>query len=422
MTAFKRACWLLMVGACLPAVAGCGTSRTTARLYLVAPARAPEFTVSVGAESRGRPIPAGFLGLSFEYSAIEPYAGIDPNAVNPVLVHLIENLNPGQAPVLRIGGDSTDWAWWPVPGMRRPGGVRITLDRRWLEITSSLTRALSASLILGINLEAGSKTLAAREAAALVGALPAGSIQAFELGNEPELYNFFAWYRLPGGRAVLGRPRGYDFAAFMHEFAQFGALMSHVKLAGPTTGAERWIKQVPRFVAGESGLGVVTLHAYPLVLCGAHPPDPYYPTLAHLLAPLSSIGLANTVAPFVPVIHAHGVPVRVDEMNSIGCGSAPAVGESFASALWSLDALFEMARAGVDSVNIHTYPGTTYELFRFHRSGRRWQGTVEPQYYGLLMFAQAAPPSSRLLAVSGVTNRQIKAWATRGADNRVRLC
>jgi hypothetical protein len=46
----------------------------------------------------GRAVPAGFLGLSIEYWALEAYAGQDLQAVNPVLLQLIRNLNPGQAP------------------------------------------------------------------------------------------------------------------------------------------------------------------------------------------------------------------------------------------------------------------------------------------------------------------------------------
>jgi hypothetical protein len=36
--------------------------------------------------------------------------------------------------------------------------------------------------------------------------------------------------------------------------------------------------------------------------------------------------------------------------------------------------------------------------------------TVEPDYYGLAMFAQAAPAGSRLLNVSSTGSRQLRAW------------
>ena len=84
-----------------------------------APAGALSLTVG---GSTGRTIPSGFLGLSLEYPAVLPYTGTDPNAINPVFLQLVRNLTPGQAPDLRIGGDTSDWTWWPVPGVPKPNG------------------------------------------------------------------------------------------------------------------------------------------------------------------------------------------------------------------------------------------------------------------------------------------------------------
>ena len=44
----------------------------------------------------------------------------------------------------------------------------------------------------------------------------------------------------------------------------------------------------------------------------------------------------------------------------------------------ALDVLFEMADVGVDGVNMHTYPGATYQPFTFTRSRRRWSAFVTP--------------------------------------------
>jgi hypothetical protein len=82
-----------------------------------------ETQISVGASPLGRPMPPGFVGVSLEYRAVHAYTGRDPRSVNPVLIQLLRALAPGQSPVLRIGGDSTDQTWWPVPGMIPPGGI-----------------------------------------------------------------------------------------------------------------------------------------------------------------------------------------------------------------------------------------------------------------------------------------------------------
>jgi Glycosyl hydrolase family 79 C-terminal beta domain len=382
-------------------------------------AATPTLILKVGAPT-GRTIPPGFLGLSFEYPAVAPYAGTDPGAVNPVLLQLIRNLSPGQAPILRIGGDTTDWTWWPVPGEAKPHGIRYTLTPRWIRVTGALVRDLGARLILGINLELDSARDASAEARALVSGIGRNSIVGLEPGNEPELYGSFAFYRLPNGRHVTGRPSGYDFSDYLRDFSQISRSLPRVPLVGPATGAKHWIPELSRFLAAQPRVRVATLHKYPLQTCFIAPAQPQYPTIAHLLAPVASKGLAGAVAPSVGVAHARHVALRIDEMNSDSCGVAPGISNGFVSALWALDAVFEMARFGVDGVNIHTYPGATYELFKFTHRGGRWSGSVAPEYYGLEMFAQAAPPGASLLDVSGALGL-VRPWATREANGNVHV-
>jgi hypothetical protein len=385
------------------------------------PPIASALKITVGAGTYGRPIPAGFLGLSFEFPAIERYAGGDPGAINPVFAQLIRNLAPGQQPSLRIGGDSSDWTWWPVPHMARPPGVRIVLDTRWRAVVSALAQELQARLILGINLEANSLAVARTEARQLTGGIAKTAVQALEPGNEPELYGTWGWYTTPGGRPVPGRPRSYSYADFVSDFARFARVLPQAPLAGPAIGGPTWMRSTGQFLARAPRLGIVTLHRYPLLLCFLAPSDPNYATIAHLLADAASRGLADSVAPYVAMVHRRGLPLRIDEMNTIACGGDDRVGKSFASALWALDALFEMARVGVDGVNIHTYPGATYELFRFTRTGGRWQGLVSPQYYGMLMFARAVPSGARLLRTTPIGGGAVKAWATRAPDGHTRV-
>jgi hypothetical protein len=101
------------------------------------------------------------------------------------------------------------------------------------------------------------------------------------------------------------------------------------------------------------------------------------------------------------VAHARGIPLRADELNSVSCGGARGVSDTFASALWVLDTLFDMARVGADGVNIDTFHNAIYEPFAVSERDGRWTAQVRPLYYGLLMFGQAAPPRARLLTTAG---------------------
>jgi hypothetical protein len=377
-------------------------------------------TARVQAQAAGRPVPPAFLGLSLEYPALASYAGQDPSAIDPVFVQLVRNLGP--RPVLRLGGDSTDWTWWPAAQRPRPAGVTYSLTPRWLAVARRVTDALGARLLLGINLEADDPRLAAAEAAALGGGLGRHTVLALELGNEPELYGALPWYRTAAGRGVRGRPSGYDFAAFTRDFTRFAAALPGYPLAGPTVSGPRWMQALGRFIAAEPQLKVLTLHRYPLQLCFVSPGSPRFPTVSRLLAPAAATGLADTFVPFAALAHRHRLTLRLDELNTVSCGADPAVSQTFAAALWAPDALFELVRAGVDGVNVHTFPGAGYELFHFAGAGGHWSARVAPEYYGLLMFAQAAPPGARVLPVSyGSAGGSLKVWATRAPGRRVHV-
>ncbi len=383
------------------------------------PVPADAAIVNVSGAPGGRQIPTGFLGLSLENNAILPYAGSDPKAPDPVLLQLVRNLTPDQSPVLRIGGDSTDWAWYPIPGMTKPKGVRVTLTPRWLAVMHSVASDLSARLIMGIDLEADSRTVADAEASAFERGIGRPWIEALEIGNEPNLYGSFTWYVASDGVHVMGRPPGYDFTSFLHEFGSFAQGLPG-PLAGPATGAPSWMADTGEFLAAEPRVKVVTLHRYPVQTCFVAPSNPEYPTAANLLSPASTSGLADGVAAYAALAHAHHLPLRIDEINTDSCGAAPGVSNAFVSALWALDELFEMAQVGVDGVNIHTYPGATYQLFTFSHD-HRWSASVAPEYYGLLMFAQAAPPGSRLIGTTTTNAQGITAWATRGRKGHTRV-
>jgi hypothetical protein len=402
------------------AIALGGISYATARPQT--PSRVvPLVVASVGRTATGSAIPAGFLGLSIEYWAVEAYAGRDARAINPILVQLIRALAAGHPTVLRIGGVSTDKTWWPIRASRPPLGVNYALTRRRLAVIKALANAVGARLILGINLEVDSRRVASVEAKAMVADIGRRRIAAFELGNEPELYGNrnFAWY-VRDGENFTGRPWSYDMAAFTRDFSTIGAVLPPAPLAGPTSGGRRWLSQLAGFVAAEPRLGLVTVHRYPLQACYNTPASPTYPTISGLLSSAASRGLADGVSPDLAVAHKSHLRLRIDEMNDVSCGNPPGVPNTFAMALWALDALFADARVGVDGVNIHTYPGAVYQLFKFRRTSTGWRALVEPEYYGLLMFAQAAPPGARLLPTSG-GSEAVRIWATQDRQGSTRV-
>ncbi|HSC03052.1 MAG TPA: glycosyl hydrolase family 79 C-terminal domain-containing protein [Solirubrobacteraceae bacterium] len=379
---------------------------------------------SVDSGPTGPARPAGFLGLSFEYSALEAYTGADPTAPDPVFVQLLRNLapGPGQPVILRIGGNSTDTTWWPVKGISRPRGVRYALTPTWLASVRALSTAVPARLIMGVNLAAGRPRVAAAEADAFLSGIGPSYVTAYEVGNEPDVYGVFPWYTSHRIH-VFARSPGYNLPAFIGELTRWQATLPDLPLAGPALAELPWLSGIPTLLAADPRLRVVTIHRYALQGCLNNPGSPSYPSIANLLSDRSSTGLTDAIAPFVAAAHAAGAQFRVDELNSAalaGCLGRAGVSNTFASALWMLDTLFNLASIGVDGVNVHSLPGAGYELFTFRQSATGWQAFVHPDYYGMLMFAQAFPAGARLLPVREPAG-PVKVWATLGPDGHTRV-
>src|SRR5579875_2242192 len=73
--------------------------------------RLPHESVDVGRVPHGRRRPAGFLSMSLQYRTVGQWG----RTVSPVLVQLVDLLDPAGGEILRLGGQGGDRVWWPVP-------------------------------------------------------------------------------------------------------------------------------------------------------------------------------------------------------------------------------------------------------------------------------------------------------------------
>ncbi len=222
---------------------------------------------------------------------------------------------------------------------------------------------------------------------------------------------------------MWARPNTYGLGDFTSEFSRFRSALPPAPIAGPAFAELTWLNGLGQFLSAEPRLALATVHRYPLHGCLTDQSQPGYPSAANLLADGASTGLAQAVAPSVEVAHQHRVPFRLDEMNSASvasCLGKRGVSGTFASALWVLDTLFNLASVGVDGVNVHTLPSAAYELFTFHYLRQHWEAFVHPEYYGMLMFAQAFPPGARLCRSRSPPGGPLKVWATRDRRGTLR--
>lgn len=391
---------------------------TTARTHAptaasTRPVRA-ETVVSIAPEGGAVRVPPSFLGISTEYPELPLF-----ERQMPLFERALSLLRvPGGGPLLlRVGGDSADHSFW-APKARPVPVWQFELTPVWLQQTSTLVRALGLRLLLDLNLVTDSPPIAAQWAQAAETQLPRGSIAAFEIGNEPDIYNRLYWLATVS-RSKLGAgvpPLGLTASSYARDFQAYAHALERaaprVPLVGPALANPLLnLSWVSRLLAGHrSPPGEISVHRYPYSAC-ALPGTPGYATVARVLSEKASAGVAQTVRPAVALARRAGIPLRVTELNSVTCGGRRGVSDTFATALWAPDALFELLRAGAVGVDVHVRARAINAAFSTDHHGL----IANPLFYGLILFTRTLAPNSQLVPLHVRADRSlhVKMWAVR---------
>jgi hypothetical protein len=400
------------VGASMAIAAASNSSTTTVSAPTVRTPTSQVTAVRVGGPAA---LPAtstrqGFLGIATELTTIQTLSGSATDPDTPFR-WLLRNLSQGAPFLLRLGGNSGDDSWWPIPGMKEPPWIH-RLTPLWGADVRALLTALRAKALLGVNLKSDSERIASAEVADFNRYVGPSLIDAFELGNEPEFY--------PLAFEKRGARGPYTIADYGGQFSRFASALGGIPLAGPDSGAPHWLVKLGTMLGGlPSRLKLVTVHAYPMKHCSR---------LAHLsvsefFARASIQGLADSVHKMVTAAAARGKQLRVDEINGVSCGGEAGLSNSFGEALWALNMLPALWQAGVQGVNFQTVDGNLNQMFTVKHSSSGWSVSVEPVYYGLLTFADVAPAGSDLLRISSPGLSHFYEFAVRapGGSERVVL-
>jgi Chitobiase/beta-hexosaminidase C-terminal domain/Glycosyl hydrolase family 79 C-terminal beta domain len=349
-------------------------------------------------------VASNFLGFSHEWISAQTMMGTTSLGVNNIYRNLITNLTTtmGGPLLIRIGGGSTD-----TSGVATAATVEPFIE---------LAQASNVKFILGVNLGSDNLSLAEEQAKTFESDIPSSALAAIEIGNEPDGYSSNGL-----------RSPTYSYADFLAQYQEWtqgiSLLSSNTSIAGPTFGTGNWILSAQPTV---SSLGlkanIITQHKY---LACADPSSPLASDL--LLQPSSSTASLWLFQPYAAAAHEVHSSFRMDEMNSICGGGQIGLSNTFSSALWSIDTMFEYVNAGVDGVNWNSgYVGGAYDLFQFStwNNGSRniyALTTVRPLYYGLLLFAEAAGNNAQLLPSSTLASANIKVWVTTDSTGRAHL-
>lgn len=337
-------------------------------------------TLVLKPEQAQRAIPRDFLGLSFESAQLaEPRFF---SASNVDFAGFLKELGPG---VLRIGGNTSEYAFWtpnlsassnsaasgpvnPDPGHKAPPRTQTTPKairnlREFLDL-------VNWKAIYGLNLGLGTPQLAAEEADFVTKTLEDRLI-CFQIGNEADDFSY----------AHL-RPHGYSYADFAGEWKTFyDAVKSRVptaRFAGPDTGGADWLPQFAR----EFREDVVFLSSHYYALGPANDPSMNIDRLLR-----TNAGWEANAEKIHQAMQESGLPYRLTETNSCYGGGKSEVSNTFASALWALELMFQLIDLGGSGINFH---GGGYGWYS-PIAGTRANGFVaRPEYYALRLMSTLA--------------------------------
>ncbi|HEY6757845.1 MAG TPA: hypothetical protein VI318_00065 [Baekduia sp.] len=358
----------------------------------------------------GRRVPASFLGLSVEWDSLGAYAG-PRTARRDDLLRLLAPVRraAGSPLALRVGGDSTDQAWWNPGGRRpRPPTVLQDIGPGTLDDVAWLARGLGGPVTLGVNLALRDPANAIALVRAARGRLPAGSLAAVELGNEPDLYAAGKTF-VSGGHVHrrLVKDPNYDLAAYGRDAGTYlralGPVAGGAALVAGGFAAPTWWPALPELMAQwKRRPDALAAHLYAVDGCGGPTPSADW-----LVSRAATRVVAASVRPLLAIGRAERLPVRVAELGSAPCGGRPGLSDAPAAALWTADTLFALLREGLRGADLHTWAGATYAPFTTSGSS---DAQARPPLNGMLAFARAAPTGSRL--VRAMTSGAVRGGAT----------
>jgi hypothetical protein len=371
-------------------------------------------TADLSLSGRSVDVPPSFLGLSFEYREMSSF-----EAGGPLFDRMLSLLRPqDDSPlVVRLGGRSADEAYWNLPNVKAPKWI-YQLQPSWLTELAALAVRDRLHMEFDLNLAVHSPRMAVSFARAVAAALPSDQLSGFAIGNEPDLYRLqpgLEKERIPS--TIASEPihwtNGYTPLSYRSDYRKYARALLKALPGVPITAPEitfpslDWLSDL--LSLGSLAPTDTSVHRYATATCKRKRAHGSAPTVLSFLEDRYTHGLAMTLGNNISYAKSHGVGLRVTEMNSVTCGGHVGIANSFATALWAPDALFEMMRAGVQGINWHIRSQLANAPFRITSLGV----IALPEMYGLTLFQRMLGPQARLELVSSSLPKgaPLKAWA-----------
>ena len=329
--------------------------------YLITPSESDvTVNVSINPAVKGLTIPGTFNGLSWEMSSTKSLTYF----ALPKFVNLVKNLGTG---MLRIGAGTSDKLIWSHIN-RGTSPSTDTLFQSEVDRYFSFVSQIGWKTLFGLNLGTGTVAQATDEAQ-YVSQNYSSMLQAYEIGNEPDLYPYSYRAKNWGWKNYV--------TAFDSLYTSINPVVSTLNISGPTSGYNVTGFDLPFVNNMHSKLALATYHYY-----FGHSNNSDGKANIHSLLTIDTT-LVNTITAFVNTAKKYNLPFRISECNSFNSGGKDSISNAFASALWGTDYMYTVAALGCTGVNFHG--GSS----GFYSPTIVTGGNVYPMplYYGMLAFS-----------------------------------
>ncbi len=351
-------------------------------------------TVTITDDGSGSKVSRLFLGLSYEMSLVAPMNGkhyFDPN--DKALVNTFRTLGIKS---LRVGANAVDNPKVPVP------------QEKDIDSLFAFARAAGVKVIYSFRLKDGHPAESAR-LAAYIAAHDADALDCFSIGNEPNAYD-----------------KTFDqyIADWKPHYDAILAAVPKAMFDGPSVfaGDKNLFPEKLADTMGPGGhIAMISDHYY--VMGNGRDAEKNPPAArAHFLSNDTENRFGKAFASVGSKVMARGYPYRVDELNNCFKGGAKGVSDTYAAALWALDATHWWAAHHILGLNYHTgegikdgvLAGYNYTAF-FHQADG--QGIImRPEAYADTAFTQGAVGRPLPVAVVSTLEPKFTAYAYRADD------
>ncbi len=362
--------------------------------------------VRINTDTAGKTIPSDFTGLSWEHWSLTRLNDINKN--NIVLMNLVKNL--GRNGVLRVGGTTSEYLYW-TNGYRTAATSKLdSITKDDVQNYFEFAKAVGWKTIYTLNARSNATKSSVQEAAFIL-QISDSNLLAFAYGNEPDGFIDHGW-----------QPSTYNWTNYHDAYHQLYndivALGKTVAFVGPDASWDtgNWVVPFSRSYMG-SKMKLLTQHYY--MMGPAWDPSVTLPRLLNDDPKLGQQAEAMRNAASQSRIPGY----RITETNSVWGGGTKRISNTFGSALWAVDVMYDLVLRGCAGVNFHggwfVQAPTNYSAIDFDSTTNKYY--AHPIYYGMMLFNLASEGKAVPVAMSKQSAINLKTYAVIGKDSSVNI-